>query len=1185
MKRRVPGWALVWAGFLCSALLPVRADEAEQAQLYSDMAQGLRERQYYDYALLYLDQLAAKTDLPPEIRQTIPYEKAMVLLDSSKTQRLPEKQIEQLDQAQAFLEQFAKESPNHPKAGDANSQRADILLGKARVEILQSRNPTNQGIRSGFQSKARNYIQQAREVFATAQQQHEANYKSFGTFVSQDDKEKYEAREQALMQLIAAMLNVCQCRYEEAQTYDAGSPDNKKILDQAAEEFEQLHQRYRNYTGGLYARLYEAKCYDDQGSTQRAMGIYNELLEHDGTNSNLRKLQHKTLQFKLEALNRKTPPDSQVVVDLANEWIKNNKSDSRSQVGLAIQWEQALAYEALGDQRDLPKPDKERHWRTARGLAQTINKFRSPYSDVSLSMAQRLNGKLGGKDAKPESFEVAEGIAKQHFKAAQELRDELKPEKLQGKTPEDIKKLQQDLQTEMNDAVEMFQLALNLADKNDDPKQVATARLYLAYVHFWARRNYEAAILAEFVSRTAPKDESNLAIDAAYLAMAGYVQAFNDSLKGPAELRAADLGFVIKACESIIARWPDSERANDARLMAGRMYMLNKKPLEAAAWFSKVPEVDQRFAEAQMATGQAYWDAYRMGARMPAEERPPLEQLQQYQTTAQQHLRTGINKLAATLPTEGAPPPELADAKLSLAAMLINQGQDAEAIKTLLDDPQSVVKAVRVDDEANRPEQGVQKRAFAIEVYKLLLRAYVGASQLDNARAAMATLEAIAAKGTAGADVTELYVDLGKKLKTELDEYRAAGQADRFAALRTSFETFLNDVYQRKEGQTIGTLSWIGETYSALGEADAANQASAQAYYEKASSALQEILRLTEANPNFATTDQLSAVKTRLVHALRMKKDFTEGERLAAELLKQKKDDLNLQIETARLYQDWGGEANEEIKYKMAIGGNGEILSLGYGPLSKRLHSLIRRSKQPELVDTYLDMRYQTSVCRYRLALLQKSSKARREMLDNTEVEVLNFARATKDVPDEMRAQFNTLFHDIRAELKDPKRPVKDLEWTADLQMQMEPKQEKTAETEVNDKLSPAEKKPAEAAPAAEAAPQSDWVTYVTFGVCLLLGLAAGGYMIFGQKKKKKRVPIQSAPESEKLDFEFAGAPETPASKPLVSAAPPREKRSTSSTGTVKPPAAASSSSAAATAKPTLKSPAVRPKPKPRPEA
>ena len=75
----------------------------------------------------------------------------------------------------------------------------------------------------------------------------------------------------------------------------------------------------------------------------------------------------------------------------------------------------------------------------------------------------------------------------------------------------------------------------------------------------------EAAIIGQYVSKTAPKEETQLAVDSAYLAMAAFAQAFNEA-HGPVEARTADLQFVINACEFLLARWPSDPRANDARM-------------------------------------------------------------------------------------------------------------------------------------------------------------------------------------------------------------------------------------------------------------------------------------------------------------------------------------------------------------------------------------------------------------------------------------------------------------------------------------------------------------------------------------------------------------------------------------------------------------------------------------------
>ncbi|MEI8382992.1 MAG: hypothetical protein WCJ09_22920, partial [Planctomycetota bacterium] len=124
------------------AVLIAGAGMAQAVEPYLEFVRGLREQQYFDYAILYLDQIASKENTPAEIKQVIPYEKAMALQDGAKFARSPEKQVEQYNQALAFLEQFVKENPTHPIAADANSDRAQIILKKAQSEILQLRSPS-----------------------------------------------------------------------------------------------------------------------------------------------------------------------------------------------------------------------------------------------------------------------------------------------------------------------------------------------------------------------------------------------------------------------------------------------------------------------------------------------------------------------------------------------------------------------------------------------------------------------------------------------------------------------------------------------------------------------------------------------------------------------------------------------------------------------------------------------------------------------------------------------------------------------------------------------------------------------------------------------------------------------------------------------------------------------------------
>ena len=70
----------VWIVFTGTSM----ADES-----YLDVVQKLRNEGQFDRAILYLDELSANKETPADIKQVIPYQKAITLIASAKTVRSP----------------------------------------------------------------------------------------------------------------------------------------------------------------------------------------------------------------------------------------------------------------------------------------------------------------------------------------------------------------------------------------------------------------------------------------------------------------------------------------------------------------------------------------------------------------------------------------------------------------------------------------------------------------------------------------------------------------------------------------------------------------------------------------------------------------------------------------------------------------------------------------------------------------------------------------------------------------------------------------------------------------------------------------------------------------------------------------------------------------------------------------
>ena len=1011
---------------------------------YLEFLNGLRDRQLFDSAEFYLDRLEKDSSVPKEIRELIPFERAVTALESAGTLPDPELQNKQLDRALQLLGQFVKASPNHSKAAEANSERGRIFLGKARVQNWQAQSPSNQASRKDFQEQARQFVNQARKIYQTAHDQYFALWEKFPRFIDeQEDREQFEKRRDVEIALLRAELNLGLCTYEEAQTYDRGSENYRKLLTKASTEFEAIHTKYRSQVGGLYARMWQGKCFEEQNEIRKALGIYDELLDHPGTSGVMKSLQNQVLQFRLICLNHDKRRDYALAIVQSDEWLaKNRGAVSRSSVGLGIRWEQAIAQEKLAEQREQKLADKDRLLRAALNNMRFINRYPGQYKDVSIFKIRELMAKVLGSGATqdPEDFDTAYGLARDMVKKIKEMDAALDAARKAKKKRDEITKLQQQRRRHLEETARMLRLALTLTEPETPLKDVNQTRYLLAYTNYLLRNSYEAAILGEYVAQHYGKDEGALvAMDCAYLALAAFVQAYNDSSE---RQKDADMQSVVRVGTLLTKRWPKSDRADDTRMQLGQVYRERKQPAESGKWYAQVPTNSERYPEAQLAAGQAYWAAYLHAGNLPEEERPAAKQLKEWHTAAEKHLRTGIMSTEKLVAKDAATPSDLTSAKATLAQILLSNGAYQPCLDLLAKDPHSVIKAMSVKDESKRPKTGgVQSVEFASLVFQLQLRAYVGLQKLNEARATMKKLETLAA-GTAGNEaVTAVYIELGKQLQDELKRLKGIGEEKRWNEVRNSFESFLTDMFKRKE-QTFGSLVWIAETYFGLAEGSVGDDKRAKGFFEKAGTAYEEILKRAEKTPEFVNEGTRFAAQIRLVTCRRRQQAFEQALNLAAELVAANLNSLEAQMEASLVLQDWGlsGQGDsEDLLRKAMMGGSigpNNTPCWGWGQMSLNIQRLLETGTAADW-DKYetslYEARYNAVFCRYRYGLKQSTEDGMTQELERAKFELLTFASIVPDrISSEWWNKFDRLYQDIQKDLGEepvalekPKEPVR----------------------------------------------------------------------------------------------------------------------------------------------------------------
>lgn len=284
----------------------------------------------------------------------------------------------------------SKERAAKPAAEDAQA-----LVTQGKLAVRDARATDDVERKSRLQKQARGSFGMAREIYEADRDRFKAEYDRFDKFIPKTDRARYEAREAAFSQYVQAQLHLGVLLYEEAQSWDKGSPENRQLLTDGTNAFEMIHARYRQMLAGLYARMWQGKCFEERGDIAKALGIYNELLEHEPQNPNdaLAKLQDRVRLFRLNCL-REHRKDFALVIEEAHDWLDRNPDKASTPVGLGVQWELACAAALLAEsERTLPA-ERNRLLRQALVAAKAIRAHPGEYKASSQALIERLTPKL-----------------------------------------------------------------------------------------------------------------------------------------------------------------------------------------------------------------------------------------------------------------------------------------------------------------------------------------------------------------------------------------------------------------------------------------------------------------------------------------------------------------------------------------------------------------------------------------------------------------------------------------------------------------------------------------------------------------------------------------------------------------------------------------------------------------------
>jgi tetratricopeptide (TPR) repeat protein len=762
MWRPAESRGLVLAGVvigLAVGAAPVRAGEDPRTAL--TFVDELRGRGLHDLALEYLGLLRADPAQPAKTKEILDYEEGRTLIDeAAKTSDLVLRE-DLLKEARDKLERFVKAHPQLTQTREALVQMAKLLIERGHLAMLGSEDTQDAAKKAGKVGEARVAFKQAHESYVKAIEPLSAAYKKYAGFIPDNDPRKAE-RDQIYYALLDAMLQKGVADYELAQTYAPDATERKKSLKEALDQFDSMYKNYRTQLAGLAAQMYQAKCYEEQGNVDAAIGIYKQLMEHG--DPRLRTLQRNVGYFYIVALGKRK--QYALAADEASRWLAayNRRDERRSPEGLGVLIEFAKNIEA--QMPGLSSADRPKAIRQIIEASKEVVRYASPFKKDALALLKKY---------KPSAAVRAEEIAKLTYEDAMGQADDAIGSH------------------EWEKAIALLTAAIKKADPARNPEKANLARYNLSFCYYMNKEYYEAGVMAEHLARRHPQwSRSAQAIDIG-------MQSWADAYSTYTEIdRMSDLNRLISLARYAVETWPEKEQGDNARMNLGQIYIGMGQYDKAIEVLSAVHKRSRDWVGTQNRLGAAHWaksrDLERRGdkAAAQAETQKALDSL---------NLALKARREAGAGPTD----PGLIGNAGDLATVLTETGKPADALALL----SPIVAA-----------QTVKSGAAYARLMEAQLKALIGSG---NVEAAIASMRALEQSGGASGRA-QLYYKLGKLLEKELDSLKEKGNTAALQRMHQAYKSFLTTLAESKTGQSYDSLRWAGESLLALDAyADAEN--------------------------------------------------------------------------------------------------------------------------------------------------------------------------------------------------------------------------------------------------------------------------------------------------------------------------------------------------------------------------
>lgn len=501
---------------------------AEQAE---EFLRGLNERGLGGLALEYLDRMQTSALADEPFRRRIPYHRGVALLEQSRRTFDPAGRDTFLSQAEAAFKEFAAANPGNVKGAEAQLQLGNMQMERGRQLTAQA-NKLPQGSayeleRGRLAADAREQLSAARDTFGNAAAICAAELdKSPPTAVSGETSATGNQRQEYRARVAQLRFLAAQTAFEVAETYSLGETQFISAHEAAAKELATLFDEFARSPHalvGLYARLYEGRCYQAVAKYPIALGCYEDILAQPNVVPAFRKLIAAALHRKAEVLiAQDKAAEAAVICRLCLQDATGDEQKLPEWLAVRYRLAEALTKQAA----TLPagSAEQRRMQTEARGAYRAVAAIPGEFQSEARSAAA-LSHNEAPTINEPRTFAESYDLGKEALTAYNVARQALPT--AERSNPSGVADLQEQMRQGKADARRYFTMAASLVDDDTDLAALNEVRYFLCWLDWEAEDYYRSAVMGEFLARRYPDHAS--ARSAAKISMASFERLYRQA--------------------------------------------------------------------------------------------------------------------------------------------------------------------------------------------------------------------------------------------------------------------------------------------------------------------------------------------------------------------------------------------------------------------------------------------------------------------------------------------------------------------------------------------------------------------------------------------------------------------------------------------------------------------------------